>query len=230
MCTSRSEHRAHQRLDVVAAHLRMRGERAQHHRVERHRLGRPTAPRPRRRRRRRRCRSIALRPAIARPRRPTGRPGRAPASSVARPASGDVALGDLGVQHLAGRRRRRRCRAAPSASYSRSCSDLNSRKSNSRRISASSGSTVSAPRSSTSIGASRRSTISSAFDRARASLSISDLAQLRRLLVDVGEDAVETAVRVDQLGRGLLADTRHAGQVVAGVAAHAPRSRRTAPA
>ena len=44
-------------------------------------------------------------------------------------------------------------------------------------------------------------------------------AQLRRLLVDVGEDAVEAAVGVDQLGRGLLADARHAGQVVARVAA-----------
>ena len=43
--------------------------------------------------------------------------------------------------------------------------------------------------------------------------------QLRRLLVDVGEDAVEPAVRVDQLGRRLLPDAGHAGQVVARVAA-----------
>ena len=44
--------------------------------------------------------------------------------------------------------------------------------------------------------------------------------QLRGLLVDVLEDPVEPAVRLDQLGRRLLADTRDAGQVVARVAAH----------
>ena len=43
--------------------------------------------------------------------------------------------------------------------------------------------------------------------------------QLGRLRVDVGEDAVEAAVLVDQLGRRLLPDAGHAGQVVAGVAA-----------
>ena len=43
--------------------------------------------------------------------------------------------------------------------------------------------------------------------------------QLRRLRVDVGEDAVEAAVLVDQLGRRLLPHPGHAGQVVAGVAA-----------
>ena len=43
--------------------------------------------------------------------------------------------------------------------------------------------------------------------------------QLGRLLVDVGEDAVQPAVGVDQLGRGLLADTRDAGQVVTRIAA-----------
>ena len=45
------------------------------------------------------------------------------------------------------------------------------------------------------------------------------LAELRGLLVDVGEDPVEPAVLVDQLGGRLLADARHAGQVVGRVAA-----------
>ena len=54
--------------------------------------------------------------------------------------------------------------------------------------------------------------------------------QLRRLLVDVGEDAVEPAVRLDQLGGRLLADARDAGQVVAGVAAHRRVLAGTAPA
>jgi hypothetical protein len=44
------------------------------------------------------------------------------------------------------------------------------------------------------------------------------LAQLRRLLVGVGEDPVEAAVRVDELRGGLLADTRHTGKVVGIVA------------
>ena len=43
--------------------------------------------------------------------------------------------------------------------------------------------------------------------------------QLRRLLVDVGEDAVEAAVGVDQLGRRLLPHARARRQVVARVAA-----------
>ena len=43
--------------------------------------------------------------------------------------------------------------------------------------------------------------------------------QLGRLLVDVGEDPVEAAVLVDQLGRRLLPHSRHAGQVVGVVAA-----------
>ena len=45
------------------------------------------------------------------------------------------------------------------------------------------------------------------------------LAQLGRLLVEVGEDAVEVAVLGQQLGRGLLAHARDARQVVRGVAA-----------
>ena len=45
------------------------------------------------------------------------------------------------------------------------------------------------------------------------------LALLRRELVEVLEDPFERAVRVDELGRGLLADAGDAGQVVAGVAA-----------
>ena len=44
-------------------------------------------------------------------------------------------------------------------------------------------------------------------------------AQLRRQLVEVGEDAVEPAVGRDQLGGRLLADARDARQVVARVAA-----------
>ena len=43
-------------------------------------------------------------------------------------------------------------------------------------------------------------------------------AQLRGQLVEVGEDPVEPAVGRDQLGRGLLADSGHTGQVVAGIA------------
>ena len=45
------------------------------------------------------------------------------------------------------------------------------------------------------------------------------LAQLRRQLVEMGEDPVEVAVGVDELGRRLLAHPRHAGQVVGRVAA-----------
>ena len=46
------------------------------------------------------------------------------------------------------------------------------------------------------------------------------LLELRRLLVEVGEDAVEVAVLVEQLGGGLLPHAGDAGQVVAGVAPH----------
>jgi hypothetical protein len=45
------------------------------------------------------------------------------------------------------------------------------------------------------------------------------LAQLGGLVRDVGEDAVETAVGVDQLGCGLLAHAGHARQVVGRIAA-----------
>ena len=45
------------------------------------------------------------------------------------------------------------------------------------------------------------------------------VAELRRLLVGVGEDAVEPAVLRDQLGRGLLPHAGNAGQVVGRVAA-----------
>ena len=45
------------------------------------------------------------------------------------------------------------------------------------------------------------------------------LAQLRRLLVEVGENPVEVAVLGQQLGRGLLPHARNAGQVVRRVAA-----------
>ena len=64
-----------------------------------------------------------------------------------------------------------------------------------------------------------RSTITSAFWRTCASCSARFCAQLRRLLVEVGEDAVEAAVGVDQLGRRLLPHAGHAGQVVGRVAA-----------
>ncbi|CAB4829412.1 unannotated protein [freshwater metagenome] len=43
--------------------------------------------------------------------------------------------------------------------------------------------------------------------------------QLRRLRIDVGEDSVQAAVLVEQFGGGLLADTGHTFEVVAGVAA-----------
>ena len=45
------------------------------------------------------------------------------------------------------------------------------------------------------------------------------LAELRRLLVEVLEDAVEAAVGGDELGGRLLPHPGHAGQVVGGVAA-----------
>ena len=68
-----------------------------------------------------------------------------------------------------------------------------------------------------SSGTSRTSTISSRFCRTLASLA-QVLAQLRRLLVEVLEDAVEAAVGGDQLGRRLLPHPGHAGQVVGRVA------------
>ena len=73
--------------------------------------------------------------------------------------------------------------------------------------------------SGSSTGASRRRIITSWFLRTRSSCSASDARSFGRLLVDVGEDPVEPAVRVDQLGRRLLPDAGHAGQVVARVAA-----------
>ena len=63
-----------------------------------------------------------------------------------------------------------------------------------------------------------RSTITSAFGAHLRLVLGQVLAQLGRLLVDVGEDAVEAAVGVDQLGRRLLAHPGHAGQVVGRVA------------
>ena len=44
------------------------------------------------------------------------------------------------------------------------------------------------------------------------------LTELRRLRVDVGKDSVESTVRIDQLGSGLLAHAWHAGKIVTGVA------------
>ena len=108
---------------------------------------------------------------------------------------------------------------APSASASRSNSVRNSRKSNSRCTSSTS--TV-AHAQVVEVDVERRrrarSTITSAFWRTCASCSARFGPQLRRLLVEVGEDAVEAAVGVDQLGRRLLADAGHAGQVVGRVA------------
>ena len=65
---------------------------------------------------------------------------------------------------------------------------------------------------------SRSSTMTSAFWRTCASCSARFVAQLGRLLVEVGEDAVEAAVGVDELGRRLLPHAGHAGQVVGRVA------------
>ena len=76
---------------------------------------------------------------------------------------------------------------------------------------------------------SRTSTISSAFWRTWASCSARFGAQLGRLLVEVGEDPVEAAVGVDQLGRRLLPHPGHAGQVVGRVAAERGVLRRSAP-
>ena len=73
-----------------------------------------------------------------------------------------------------------------------------------------------------------RSTITSALRRTWASCSARFWPQLRRLLVDVGEDAVEAAVGVDELGRRLLAHPGHAGQVVGRVAPQRGVLRRTA--
>ena len=140
---------------------------------------------------------------------PGNRPGR-------RPTPRRLAHPQLGVQLTAvggghdGRRRAERL-GEPRASNVR-----NSRKSNNRltsawfgRITRSSGS---------SRRASRRSTLTSRFLRTRASDSAGQLPRLRGQLVEVGEDPVEPAVGRDQLGRGLLADSGHTGQVVAGIA------------
>ena len=58
-----------------------------------------------------------------------------------------------------------------------------------------------------------------AFERARLLVGGQVLAQLRRLLVEVGEDAVEVAVLGQQLGRRLLPHARDTGEVVGRVAA-----------
>ena len=52
-----------------------------------------------------------------------------------------------------------------------------------------------------------------------ASAAIKRLAQLRRHLLDIGEDGVDVAVARDELRRGLLADPGDAGEVVGGIAA-----------
>jgi hypothetical protein len=83
-------------------------------------------------------------------------------------------------------------------------------------------STSTAPRSIVGAGLLSRSTSRAAPSprRSRApGLVLGEvLAQLRGLLVEVGEDAVEAAVGGDQLGRGLLPHPGHAGQVVGRVA------------
>ena len=65
------------------------------------------------------------------------------------------------------------------------------------------------------------SSLTSSFDsRALASFSISACAPLRLLdLVGAGQQRFEVAIGVDQFGRGLDPDARHAGHVVGAVAA-----------
>ena len=136
--------------------------------------------------------------------------------------------GDLGVERLALVRRRPMAAPGPSASARRSSNVRNSRKLNSRF---------------TSAGFGLHRQIGGDLDRsvppqhhhlvvlADPFLVLDERgAQLRRLLVDVGEDAVEPAVRGDQLGRRLLPHARHAGQVVAGIAAQRGVLAGTAPA
>ena len=111
-----------------------------------------------------------------------------------------------------------RCAAlGPRASARRSSKVRNSRKLNSRLTSAGSGCIASSP--GMSIGASRRSTVTSWFLRTRCLVLGERRPELRRQLVEVGEHAVEPAVGRDQLGGGLLPHPGNAGQVVARVAA-----------
>ncbi len=214
--------RAHQRLGVV-------GRAAVGRRRRRARPARPASSASERRRGSRRPRPPARsvtsgeagqrRAAVGSParrrRRSSGRRAAASASSSRDGVGGDRPGLEPRPRAPRRRGRRRRRRPSPSASARRSSSVRNSRKSNSRRTSSASGRRRSSSSRSTSTGASRRSTMTSAFCRTWASCSVRFWPQLRRLLVDVGEDAVEAAVGVDQLGRGLLADAGHAGQVVA---------------
>ena len=109
-------------------------------------------------------------------------------------------------------------RSSPRASVSRSARLWNSRKSNRRRTSSTSGSLRSRSSTVTPTGTSTMSCMSSAFCRTLRLVLGEVGAQLGRLLVEVLEDAVDAAVGGDELGGRLLADARHARQVVGRVA------------
>ena len=121
--------------------------------------------------------------------------------------------------------------AGPSASASRSANVRNSRKSNSRLTSSGFGSTPASSKSTASSGASRRSTISSRFLRARSSCSASDAR-------GASASAVSTLAKmpssppyvVDQLGGRLLADARARRAGCRWCRRAAPRTAGTAPA
>ena len=197
------------------------------------RAGRPGATRPRRARRRSRRRGRRARSGpAARSRRLRRRRARRPASpsSAAAAAVTGVDDGDLGLEHvdrgqLGGPAVAEAIRERLGQPVARACGTRGSRRARAPRR----GRTRPARgRRATRRGRRRgRSTIISALVRACASCSTRFCAQLRRLLVEVGEDAVEVAVGVDQLGRGLLAHPGHAGQVVGGVAAQRGVLRRT---
>ena len=109
---------------------------------------------------------------------------------------------------------------ATSTSASRSNSVRNSRKSKRRRSSSTSRSPhARSARARTSRATSRTSTITLGVPADLGLVLGEVLPQLRRLLVEVGEDAVEAAVGGDELGGRLLPHPRDAGQVVGGVAA-----------
>ena len=220
--------RAHQRLGLVG------GERAAVGRASApsasrtvgvgEQLARDPARRRRWRRRATRARPSSGGPALdAGPRRRRRRaasvPGQAQRQRPRRPRRGVGGHVDLGLEHL-GLGSPTGPRSVSRASARRSKRVRNSRKSKSRRTSSRSRRAVQARSSidrSSGHVADEHHHLGVLADVGLVRGQV--LAQLRRLLVEVLEDAVEAAVGGDELGRGLLPHPGHAGQVVGRVAA-----------